>query len=148
MWLKMGWNENLCWSPWGYWSLKLHLSSWRNPFLFTAILRRSACLKILLFGQSGGAVGLHISNATTLCSVSSASTAPPPVCSPAGPSLPAATATLAASPAFGTMYPKNAAAIQEIPEAPRDLSLLCSCLTYPLFLHGEWPWQCCQTAGF
>lgn len=72
--------------------------------------------------------------------ISSASTAPPPVCSPAGPGFLAATAALSASPALGTKYSKNPAAFQEIPKASKELSFLCSHLTW------LWLWQCCWPA--
>lgn len=72
--------------------------------------------------------------------ISSASTAPPPVCSPAGPGFLATTAALSASPAFGTKYSKNPAAFQEIPKASKELSFFCSHLMY------LWLWQCCWPA--
>lgn len=56
--------------------------------------------------------------------ISSASTAPPPVCSPAGPGFLAATAALSASPAFGTKYSKNPAAFQEITQGFQRVKFL------------------------
>lgn len=74
-----------------------------------AILKHAVCQGTA--GQAG-LFGLDIS---------SASTAPPPVCSPAGPGFLAATAALSASPALGTKHSKNPAAFQETPKASKEL---------------------------